>query len=114
MTAAHLVDAVLPRVPYRQWVLSVPKRVRWLLKHESEVVAGLVHFHVRVTDGVVGLELFLNRDFGHRWFVSWSAVALACLLPIVALRLDLRKWLRRRQTENRKLLHAEGDGSKPG
>jgi hypothetical protein len=28
-TAAHMVDQVLPRVSFRQWVLSVPKRVRW-------------------------------------------------------------------------------------
>ena len=34
-TAAHLVDTVLPRVPYRQWVVSVPKRVRWFLKHRA-------------------------------------------------------------------------------
>ena len=28
--AAHLVDDVLPDVPVRQWVLSLPHRVRWL------------------------------------------------------------------------------------
>nr|WP_232222238.1 transposase zinc-binding domain-containing protein [Thioalkalivibrio paradoxus] len=28
-TAAHLADHVLPRVPVRQWVLSVPKRLRY-------------------------------------------------------------------------------------
>jgi hypothetical protein len=27
-TAAHLVDPVIPRVPMRQWVLSLPKRLR--------------------------------------------------------------------------------------
>ncbi|MEO6263793.1 MAG: transposase zinc-binding domain-containing protein [Luteimonas sp.] len=27
-TAAHLVDAVIPQVPMRQWVLSLPKRLR--------------------------------------------------------------------------------------
>ncbi len=27
-SAAHLVDHVIPRVPIRQWVLTVPKRVR--------------------------------------------------------------------------------------
>jgi hypothetical protein len=54
---------------------------------------------------VVGLELLLNRYFTHRWFVSWSAVVFACLLPIDALLLYLRKWLRHRQTEIRKLLH---------
>jgi hypothetical protein len=29
--AAHLVDAVLPHAPVRQWVLSLPYRVRFLL-----------------------------------------------------------------------------------
>ncbi|MEX0689591.1 MAG: transposase zinc-binding domain-containing protein, partial [Pirellulales bacterium] len=28
-TAAHLVDHVIPPVPVRQWVISVPKRLRW-------------------------------------------------------------------------------------
>ncbi len=27
-TAAHLADHVIPRLPVRQWVLSVPKRLR--------------------------------------------------------------------------------------
>jgi len=31
VTAAHLVEGVLPRVPYRQWTLSFPHRVRWVL-----------------------------------------------------------------------------------
>jgi hypothetical protein len=54
---------------------------------------------------VVGLELFLNRYFGHRWFISWSAVVFTCLLPIVGLLLYLRAWLGRRQAEFRKLFH---------
>ena len=29
--AAHLVDAVLPRVPVRQWVLTLPYRLRYQL-----------------------------------------------------------------------------------
>ncbi len=32
-TAAALTAQVLPRVPIRQWVLSLPKRVRWYLRH---------------------------------------------------------------------------------
>ena len=32
-TAAHLVDHVLPRAPYRQWVFTVPKALRlWLAR----------------------------------------------------------------------------------
>ena len=30
-TALHLADEVLPEVPIRQWVLSFPYRVRFLL-----------------------------------------------------------------------------------
>ena len=49
-TAAHLVDDVLPRVPYRQWVLSVPKRVRWHLRHKPEVVSGLLRVFLRAVE----------------------------------------------------------------
>jgi hypothetical protein len=41
-TAAHLTDQVMPRVPYRQWVLWVPKRVRWHLREKPEVIGGLL------------------------------------------------------------------------
>jgi hypothetical protein len=54
---------------------------------------------------VVGLELLLNSYLDHRWFVSWSAVAFVCMLPLVVLLLYLRRWLRARQGEIRKLLH---------
>ena len=34
-TAAHLVDHVIPPVPVRQWVISVPKRLRGFLADEA-------------------------------------------------------------------------------
>jgi hypothetical protein len=37
-TAAHLVDHVLPRLPVRQWVLSVPKRLRYHLQHDHKAL----------------------------------------------------------------------------
>ncbi len=33
-TAAHLVDNIFPPLPVRQWVLSVPKRLRYFLERE--------------------------------------------------------------------------------
>jgi hypothetical protein len=33
--AAHLVDRVLPDVPIRQWVLSVPFQLRYLERPET-------------------------------------------------------------------------------
>jgi hypothetical protein len=40
-TAAHLVDHVIPPVPVRQWVISVPKRLRRILADRPPAVAAL-------------------------------------------------------------------------
>ena len=40
-TAAHLVDHVIPLVPVRQWVISVPKRLRGMLADRPRAVAAL-------------------------------------------------------------------------
>jgi hypothetical protein len=34
-TAAHLADHVLPALPVRQWVLAVPKRLRYFLERDA-------------------------------------------------------------------------------
>ena len=34
--AAHLVDKVLPEIPYRQWVLSFPYRIRFLMARNQK------------------------------------------------------------------------------
>ena len=35
--AAHLADHVFPRLPVLQWVLSVPKRLRYHLPHDPTI-----------------------------------------------------------------------------
>jgi hypothetical protein len=40
-TAAHLVDHVMPPAPVRQWVISVPKRLRGMLADRPAAVAAL-------------------------------------------------------------------------
>ena len=40
-TAAHLVDRVIPPVPVRQWVVSVPKRLRGFLADRPQAVAAM-------------------------------------------------------------------------
>jgi hypothetical protein len=49
-TAAHLTDQVLPRVPYRQWVLSVPRRVRWHLRVKPEAVSGVLRVFLQAVE----------------------------------------------------------------
>lgn len=46
-SAAHLVDRVLPVVPYRQWVLSLPIPVRLLLVREPSLVTPTLRIFVR-------------------------------------------------------------------
>lgn len=36
-TAAHLAEHVIPRLPVRQWVLSVPKRLRYFLQADPAI-----------------------------------------------------------------------------
>ena len=45
--AAHLVDEVFPRVPVRQWVLSLPHRIRWLLAYDPKLCSAVRRIFVR-------------------------------------------------------------------
>ena len=50
-TAAHLVDCVIPPVPVRQWVLSLPIPLRLLFAAQPQLLAPLVHVIHRVIAG---------------------------------------------------------------
>jgi hypothetical protein len=39
--AKHLVENVLPPVPYRQWVLSFPHALRWRMAHNHELTLAI-------------------------------------------------------------------------
>jgi hypothetical protein len=49
-TAAHLVDRVLPHVPIRQWVITFPIPLRYLLAYDSDIRTEV-------------LNIFVNRVF---------------------------------------------------
>jgi hypothetical protein len=46
-TAAHLVDRVLPAVPVRQWVLSLPWRLRYRLGYDASLAREVLDVFVR-------------------------------------------------------------------
>jgi hypothetical protein len=46
-TAAHLVDRVLPEVPVRQWVLSLPFSLRYRLAYDSRLTTAVLRIFVR-------------------------------------------------------------------
>ena len=47
-TAAHLVDHVFPRLPVRQWVLSLPKLLRYFLRRDRRTVTAVLTIFLRV------------------------------------------------------------------
>ena len=46
-TAAHLVDRVLPEAPYRQWVLTCPWKVRFLLAMDRKFLSEMLRVFLR-------------------------------------------------------------------
>jgi hypothetical protein len=50
-TAAHLVDHVLPVVPIRQWVLSLPYSLRTTLGYEPALLGAVLRVFVRAVSG---------------------------------------------------------------
>lgn len=50
-TAAHLVDRVIPEVPVRQWVLSVPFALRYRLAYDKSLVGDVLQIFARAVFG---------------------------------------------------------------
>jgi hypothetical protein len=69
-TAAHLTDHVLPKVPVRQWVLSVPKRVRYVFRHESETVGAVLRIFMRALE-----TMLASKSPGAPYHSRFGAVA---------------------------------------
>ncbi|MFN0061334.1 MAG: transposase [Myxococcaceae bacterium] len=55
LTAAHLVDGVLPQVPYRQWTFSFPWAVRFALARDVKLLSSVLTLCLR------GLFAFQRR-----------------------------------------------------
>ena len=49
-TAAHLTEHVMPRLPVRQWVLSVPKRLRYFLQNDAAVQTLALHLFLSTVE----------------------------------------------------------------
>ena len=49
-TGAHLVDHVFPHLPVRQWVLSVPKRLRYFMQRDGVALNSALRIFLRVIE----------------------------------------------------------------
>jgi hypothetical protein len=60
-SSIHLSDKVLPNAPVRQWVLSVPWELRWLLSSKAELLSAVIRIAMRV---VLGWYRGRGRELG--------------------------------------------------
>ena len=63
-TAARLIDEVLPPVPVRQWVLSLPFEIRYRLAWDGKLVSAVLAVFLRV---VYGWYRRQAKGQGQRW-----------------------------------------------
>jgi hypothetical protein len=49
-TAAHLTDHVLPPLPVRQWILAVPKRLRYFLHRDADLQGAALRLFLRAVE----------------------------------------------------------------
>ena len=57
--AVVLTDHVIPLVPVRQWVLSLPKRLRYFPAHNPKIAGGILRVFLRA------VESFLRKAAAH-------------------------------------------------
>jgi hypothetical protein len=62
--AAHLSDHVFPRLPVRQWVLSVPKRLRYFMQRDSAVLSMVLRIFLRVIAQTLAAHGRCGRNHG--------------------------------------------------
>jgi len=86
-TAAHLMDHVFPRLPVRQWVPAVPKRLRYFLQRDADLQGAALRLLLRVveqrvrarspgagTSARTGAVAFIHR-FGSTLNPTWTSTA---------------------------------------
>jgi len=64
-TAAHLVDRVLPEVRTRQWALTLPYTLRFLMAYDSKLISAIHRFSRRRS---------LRHCAAERGFLLWDAM----------------------------------------
>ena len=75
-TAAHLVDHVFPRVPVRQWVLSLPKRLRLYLHYDPTLAGAVLRIFLSETERCLQAQAPVGARIGAVSFIHRFGAAL--------------------------------------
>ena len=102
-TAAHLADHVIPPVPVRQWVISVPKRLRCFLANRPEAVAALTKIFLAEIERLLSAAAAVTIDAAAPAAARPRLGAISLLTP---LRLGAEPPRASARVCNRRRLHA--------
>ena len=80
VTAVQWVERVLPHVPYRQWTLSFPHRVRWVLLKDVGLLSDVLTLFLRAGARPAATE---GTAAGPTWWAGCCRV----IHPVLRLRL---------------------------
>jgi hypothetical protein len=73
-TAARLVEEVVPDVPMRMWVLTLPKRLRWFLDRDRKVCDGVSRILATEVDRFLGKAAGMQEGrSGSLQFLQWGS-----------------------------------------
>jgi ribosomal protein S27E len=101
-TAALLVDDVLPRQPVRQWVLSLPFALRYLLATRPEVITQVLGIIYRAISGHLIRKVGLSRASAQGSLHATSRAPIWC---------SIRPRTRRLRTAGSNVITAPGETS---
>ena len=74
-TAAHLTDHVLPDLPVRQWVLAVPKRLRYFLQRDADLQGAALRLFLRALAISQGdLSIFVTQPISATVFAITALI----------------------------------------
>lgn len=125
--AARLVSDVLPRVPVRQWVLSVPHRLRYLLAWDHSLSRAVLGVYTRVLAaiatrverllrrrGLAGFTASSTRTTGAWTMYQGAPVQIFDARKVVSVRSPRRRSDRRRRYATRRRRAGRPDRDQPG
>jgi hypothetical protein len=71
--SAHLIERVFPDVPVRQWVLTVPYRLRYLLAWNHGLTRAVVGVFMRAVLGWLRRRARAEQGFGTAVAAPWPS-----------------------------------------
>ncbi len=93
-TATYRVEHRFPQVPVRQWVITLPKRLRYFLLRDSKLTGGVLQISLRVIERTLRAhcpDAPLSAKYGGITYIHRFGSMLTCIITVASLTASLHK-----------------------